>query len=181
MPNGKPALPGEGRQFQLPVQLGMDQFRHPTPLPGSQPAAVREDRLASAAIFPDEVLSDHGAERVHEKLREHFLLLQARKNQLCEVMEGRVVGSIGAVQFPNCGNSGVIRKGIQRGTRHMVVHPVDGSWVSNARIRLQVAHSDSPDRPLSRLGVFVVGPKFPFAGPCRIENASRQHRPSPMG
>src|SRR5579871_542586 len=90
------------------------------------------------------------------------------------MVKNGVRSSINTVEAFNLTHSGIVRNGIESCPGNMEVDPVDGARVSNARIRLKVAHGDSAHGPRPRLCVLFVGPEFPFPG-VRMIQMNRNH------
>src|SRR2546423_10832471 len=109
-------------------------------LPWGQTAFELQGGFAKLTIPPHKVRTNGHGERVYEQLREHLRPVQARQNRLRQVVENGVGSSINTVEAFNLTHSGVVREGIEGSTRNMEMDPVDGTRVSNTRIRLEVAH-----------------------------------------
>src|SRR5271168_287173 len=162
MADGKPAFLGKGFQFYLAVQMLLEQFHNAASLPRCQTAFELRNSFGSLTILRDKVRTNCHGERIDEQLREHLRPIQAWQNQLRQVIDGGVGSSVNAVETLNSGHSGIVGEGVQGCARNMVVDPVDRAWISNTRIRLQVAHCNPAHWPCPRLCVLAIGPKFPF-------------------
>ena len=67
-------------------------------------------------------------------------------------------------------HSGIVRKGVEGYPRNMEMDPVDGAWISNTRIRLEVAHGDSAYGPCPRLCVLrIIAVQIRVTGFCGHE------------
>src|ERR1700722_15332850 len=122
-------------------------------LPRSQTAFELQRRFAKLTIPSHKVGTNRHGERIYEQLREHLRPVQTGQNRLRQVVENRVGSSINTVEAFDLTHSGVVRKGVQGSTRDVEMDPVDGTRVSNTRIRLEVAHGDSAHGPRPRLCV----------------------------
>src|SRR5580658_1175756 len=138
-------------------------------LPRGQTAFELQGRFAKLTIPPDKVRTNRHGEGIHEQLREHLRPVQTWQNRLRQVVENWVWRSINTVEAFDLAHSGIVRKGIESGPGNMEMDPVYVPRVSNTRIRLEVAHGDSADRPCPRFCVLFVGPEFPFAGVRMIQ------------
>src|SRR6202050_2289929 len=125
----------------------LEQLHRAPHLPRGQTAFEVKGGFAKLTIPPHEVRTNRHGERIYEQLREHLRLVQTRQNRLRQVVENGVGSSINTVEAFNLTHSGIIRNGIESGPGNMEVDPVDGARVSNARIRLKVAHGDSAHGP----------------------------------
>src|SRR5580704_15570169 len=146
-----------------------EQLHSAPHLPRSQTALELEGGFAKLTIPSHKVRTNRHGERVYEQLREHLRPGQARQNRLRQVVENGVGSSINTVEAFDLTHSGVAREGVEGSTRNMEMDPVDGTRVSNTRIRLEVAHGDSAHGPRPRLCVLFVGPEFPFPGVRMIQ------------
>src|SRR5580704_3041769 len=103
----------------------MEQIHNAASLPRCQTALKLPERIVSLSVPPDKVRTNHQGERIHEQLREHLRLSQARQNGLRQVIKCRVGSSINAVETLSSGRPGIVRERIQGCTRNMVVNPID--------------------------------------------------------
>src|SRR5580700_7056789 len=124
----------------------LEQLHSAPHLPRGQTAFELQGRFAELTIPPHKVRTNCHGERIYEQLREHLRPVQTWQNRLRQVVENGVGSSINTVEAFDLTHSGVVREGIDGSTRNMEMDPVDGAWVSNTRIRLEVAHGDSADR-----------------------------------
>src|ERR1700692_3733246 len=136
----------------------LEQLHSAPHLPRCQTTFELLGRFVKLTIPPHQVRTNRHRERIYEQLREHLRLVQTRQNRLRQVVENGVRSSVNTVEAFNLTTSSIARKGIERGPGNMEVDPVDGTRVSNTRIRLEVAHRDSSHGPRPRLCVFFVGP-----------------------
>src|ERR1700751_6098692 len=125
----------------------LEQLHSAPHLPRCQTAFELQGGFAKLTIPPHKVRTNRHGERIYEQLREHFRLVQTGQNRLRQVVENRVGSSINTVEAFNLTHSGIVREGVKASTRNMEMDPVDGTRVSNTRIRLEVAHGDSAHRP----------------------------------
>src|SRR5271154_6959543 len=129
----------------------VEQLHGAPRLPLGQTTFELDGWFLKLTVPPHKVRTNRHGERIYEQLREHLRPVQARQNRLRQVMNNGVGRSINTVKALNLTHSGIIRKGIEGGAGNMEMDPVDGARVSNARIRLEVAHGDSTHRPCPRL------------------------------
>src|ERR1700689_2985963 len=120
----------------------LEQLHRAPHLPRGQTAFELQGGFAQLTIPPHKVRTNRHGERIDEQLREDLRLVQTRQNRLRQVVENGVGGSVNPVEAFDLTHSGIVRKGIESGPRNMEMDPVDGTWVSNTRIRLKVAHRD---------------------------------------
>src|ERR1700722_15568261 len=125
----------------------LEQLHSAPHLPRCQTAFELLGRFAKLTISPHEVRTNRHGERVHEQLREHLRPVQTRKHRLSQVVENGVGSSVNTVEAFNLTHSSIVCKGIESGPGNMEMDPVDGPRVSNARIRLKVAHGDAAHWP----------------------------------
>src|SRR5579862_1745945 len=152
----------------------LEQLHSASYLPRGKTAFELQGGFAKLTIPTHKMRTNRHGERIYEQLREHLRLVQTRQNSLRQVVENGVRSSINTVKAFNLTHSGIVRNGIESGPGNMEVDPVDGARVSNARIRLKVAHGDSAHGPRPRLRVLFVGPEFPFPG-VRMVQMNRNH------
>src|SRR5580700_612118 len=124
----------------------LEQLNSTPHLPRGQAAFELRGRFAKLTIPPHKMRTNRHGERIYEQLREHLRPVQTWQNRLRQVVDNGVGSSINTVEAFNLTHSGIIGKGIEGCTRNMEMNPVDRAWVSNTRIRLEVAHGDSADR-----------------------------------
>src|SRR5579863_6492628 len=124
----------------------LEQLDSAPHLPRSQTAFELQGRFAKLTIPPHKVRTNRHGERIYEQLREHLRLVETRQNRLCQVVQNGVGSSINTVEAFNLTHSGIVRNGIESCPGNMEMDPVDGTRISNTRIRLEVAHCDSAHR-----------------------------------
>src|ERR1700730_14846903 len=131
----------------------LEQLHRAPHLPRGQTALELQGRLAKLTIPPHKVRTNRHGERIYEQLREHLRPVQTGQNRLRQVVENGVGSSINTVEAFNLTHSGIVRKRIEGCPGNLEMDPVDGTRVSNTRIRLEVAHGDSAHGPCPRLCV----------------------------
>src|SRR5580700_2358948 len=114
----------------------LEQLHSAPHLPRGQTAFELQGRFVKLTIPPHQVRTNRHGQRIYEQLREHLRLVQTRQHRLRQVVENGVGSSIDAVEAFNLTHSSIVRKGIERGPGNMEVDPVNGTRVSNTRIRL---------------------------------------------
>src|ERR1700678_3440288 len=147
----------------------LEQLHRAPHLPWGQTAFELQGRFAKLTIPPHKMRTNRHGERIYEQLREHLRPVQAWQNRLRQVVENGVGSSINTVEAFDLTHSGIVCQGIEGCPGNMEMDPVDGAWVSNTRIRLEVAHGGSAHRPFPRFCVLFVGTEFPFAGVRMIQ------------
>src|SRR5208283_152399 len=134
MADGKPTFLGKCFQFYLAVQVLLEQFHNAASLPRCETAFELRISVRSLTILRDKVRTNRHGKRIHEQLRKRLRPIQARQNQLGQVIDGGIGSSVNAVETLNSGHSGIVGEGVQGCTRNVVVDPVDRAWISNTRI-----------------------------------------------
>src|SRR3984957_19853648 len=147
----------------------LEQLNSAPHLPGGKTAFELLGGFVKLTIPPHQVRTNRHRERIYEQLREHLRLVKTRQNRLRQMVENGIGSSINTVEPFNLTHSGIVRNDIKSGPGNMEVDPVNGARISNARIRLKVAHGDSAYGPRPRLCVLFVGPEFPFPGVRMIQ------------
>src|SRR5580693_5463827 len=110
MADGKPTFVGKCFQFQVAVQVLMEQIHNAPSLPRCQTALELREGFVRLSVPSYKMRTDHQGERIYEQLRENLRPIQARQNRLRQVMECRVGSSINAVETLSSRHSGIIRE-----------------------------------------------------------------------
>src|SRR3984885_5250996 len=118
----------------------LEQLHSAPHLPRGQTASELLGGFAKLTIPPHEVRTNRHGERIDEQLREHLRLVETRQNRLRQVVQNGVGSSINTVEALYLTHSGIVRNGIESCPGNMEMDPVDGTRISNTRIRLEVAH-----------------------------------------
>src|ERR1700682_4588246 len=78
-------------------------------------------------------------------------------------MQCRIDMAMKALERLDPARLGIISKRIERGARHMIVDPVDRTWVARTRIGFQVVNAHAASWPLPDANMSIVDPDLASA------------------
>src|SRR5271163_2844864 len=91
--------------------------------------------------------TEEQAKIVQEKRAEPAWILQGRKNDLRHLSQNPVHRSVIASQMLNPRSFGIVREGVQRGSRNVIVDPIDRARIACARVRFEIVNTHASRRP----------------------------------
>lgn len=147
MTHGESTFIGEGRQAEVPLQVFLRQLLDPLSLPGCQTTFEVLLYITRWAILRHDMRAEEQAKIVKEEFTERVRKLQGRKNDLRQLSQSLVRCPVNASQILNPWCSCIVRERMERGSRNVIVDPIDRTRISSPRIRFEVVNAHASGGP----------------------------------
>ena len=141
------AFCGEHRQPQLAFQIFSKQVLNPFSLPKRQTTFEALPHIARRGVPHSNMRAEEQTKIVEEEIAEPVWVLQRRKKHLRHLLENAVNRTVNASQMLDPRPFGIVSERIERGSRNVIVDPIDRARIAPPRIRFEVVDAHASRRP----------------------------------
>src|SRR5882672_3892257 len=158
MADGQATFKRQGRQAERTVEMSGEQLSRPALLPRRETATILASGAERRSVGVRHVRAKEEAEIVEKERGERLWRVDRGKHHRRHLMQHWVDTAMNALERPDPARLSIIGKRIERGARHMIVDPVDRTWVARTRIGFQVVNAHAASWPLPDPNMSIVDP-----------------------
>ncbi len=186
MADGQATLRRQGREAERPVEMFGEQLGRAALLPRRETAPILASGAERRSVGVSQVRAKEETEIVEKERGKRLWRVDRGKHHRRHLMQHWVDTAMRALERRDPARVSIIRKRIEHGPRHVIVHPVDRTGIARPRIGFQIVDADAAGWPLPDTKMSIVDPDV--ASPLRRgrqvdgdhERSFRRNRRGPL-